>query len=220
MPIKVLGSGYGRTGTMSLKLALEQLGFGPCYHMVELFKNAEGIKHWEQAGRQEAVNWDELFMSYRSIVDFPGAIYFEEMAKYYPEAKVIHTVRDPEDWYESAKATIFSFDPGMATKMKILLTTPFSARSRHIMRIIQMHQNAIWSYQFEKKFEDKDYAIENFKRHTQRVQDTIPADRLLVFDVREGWEPLCKFLEVSVPSEPFPRSNAREGFAEMAKAMI
>jgi hypothetical protein len=106
--MKVIGAGFGRTGTMSLKVALEQLGYGPCYHMVELFEYPDDVERWEAAVRGEPVNWKEILAGYRATVDWPGAAFYKELAERYPEAGVILTVRDPERWYESARNTIFN----------------------------------------------------------------------------------------------------------------
>src|SRR5215212_7838314 len=109
MSLEVIGAGFGRTGTMSLKVALEQLGYGPCYHMVELFEHPDHVERWEAAVRgEEPVDWEEVFAGYRATVDWPGAAFYKELSERYPEAKVILTVRDPDRWYESARNTIFT----------------------------------------------------------------------------------------------------------------
>src|SRR5689334_16175753 len=107
MSLKIIGAGLGRTGTMSLKLALEQLGFGPCYHMIEVFMNPPHVPLWIDAadGKPE---WEKIFANYQSTVDYPGARYWKELAAFYPDAKVLHSVRDPQQWFESTQATIFS----------------------------------------------------------------------------------------------------------------
>lgn len=107
MSLEVIGAGFGRTGTMSLKMALEDLGYGPCYHMIELFEHPEHVERWEAAVRGEPVDWEEMFVGYRASVDWPGAAFYKELSERYPEAKVILTVRDPEKWYESVRNTIF-----------------------------------------------------------------------------------------------------------------
>ena len=108
MSLEVIGAGFGRTGTMSLKVALEDLGYGPCYHMIELFEHPNHVERWEVAVRGEPVDWEEMFAGYRATVDWPGAAFFKELSERYLEAKVILTVRDPERWYESARDTIFN----------------------------------------------------------------------------------------------------------------
>src|SRR4051794_10397381 len=106
--MKVIGAGFGRTGTLSLKVALEVLGYGPCYHMIELLEHPEHVERWEAAVRGEPVDWEELFHGYQATVDWPGAAFYKELSERYPETRVILTVRDPEGWYESARNTIFA----------------------------------------------------------------------------------------------------------------
>lgn len=106
--MRVIGAGFGRTGTMSLKAALEELGYAPCYHMTDLFENPEHVAPWEAATREEPVDWEELFEGYRATVDWPGAACYKELMKAYPDAKVLLSVRGPEGWYESTKNTIYA----------------------------------------------------------------------------------------------------------------
>ncbi len=222
MSIKLIGAGYGRTGTKSLQLALEQLGFGKCYHMEELLSNPKGVQFWEDADNNKDVDWGKLFEpgSYQSIVDFPGSIHYKKLYEYYPEAKVILTVRDPEKWYKSAYSTIYSFDPGISLKLKLLFSLPFSSIARHLFRVVKLIDRSIWQLFFEGKFEDKDYAINHFKKHLEDVKNRIPADKLLIFEVKDGWEPLCEFLNVPVPNEPFPSSNKQTDFHMLAKQVV
>src|SRR5947208_5972250 len=128
MSLQVIGSGVGRTGTHSLKLALEQLGFGKCYHMMELFQNPEGLIHFQQAERGETVDWDKLFEGYKSAVDYPVARYYKQLIAAYPNAKIIHTLRDAESWYQSAIETIFwATNPSAGRMLSLLLKMPFNA---------------------------------------------------------------------------------------------
>src|SRR5579871_4239272 len=107
MALKVVGSGLGRTGTKSMQTALNMLGFGPCHHMVEVFQHPESMKLWIGA-RKGRPDWDRIFEGYQAMVDYPGAAFWRELAAYYPDAKVLHTVRDPDQWFESTQATIFN----------------------------------------------------------------------------------------------------------------
>ena len=126
--LKVIGAGYGRTGTKSLKTALEKLGYGKCYHMEELLSTPEHVKYWKDAMEGKPVNWEELFgqYGYQSAVDFPTSLYYKELAAYYPEAKVILSIRDAEKWYKSVYQTIYTFEPEAKVKLKMLLKMPFS----------------------------------------------------------------------------------------------
>lgn len=218
--MKIIGAGYGRTGTKSLQIALEKLGYGKCYHMEALLRHPADVVHWKNANEEKNVNWEALFKNYQSIVDFPGAIYYKQLADYYPTSKVILTVRNPEKWYDSVYETIFSFDPGPALKLKMLLTMPFSPISRNLFQVIRLNDQSIWKKHFEGNFKNKGYTIQKFNDHIEEVKRAIPKDRLLVFEVKDGWQPLCNFLNKEVPNEDFPKSNAKEGFHIWAKNIV
>jgi hypothetical protein len=194
MTLKVIGSGFGRTGTMSLKLALEQLGFGPTYHMVEVFKNPQAPGWWVDAADGNP-DWAKIFAGYNSTVDWPNATFYAELAQAYPHAKVIHTERDPEAWFKSTQATIFSDtisgDPN----------SPFAGMFEKVIRRL-----------FDGRMHDHDHLIEVYNRHNAQVRATIPAERLLVYEVVQGWDPLCAFLGVPVPEAPMPKVNSTEEF--------
>ena len=201
MGLSVIGAGFGRTGTLSLKLALEQLGCGPCHHMVEVFKTGTaGL--WEAAadGRPD---WEVIFAGYRSAVDWPTATFYAELAGRYPEAKVILTVRDPEDWYESTQATIFK---NLSTRIAENPDEPFSRMAAKVVARL-----------FGGDLTDKANCIAVFQAHNARVREVIPAERLLVYHVSDGWEPLARFLGAPAPAGPTPKANSREEFPhEMA----
>ena len=218
--MKIIGAGFGRTGTTSLQLALEKLGFGKYYHMVELFKNPSGVKYWNNASKQKQVDWDELFRGYQAIVDFPGSIHYKELSEYYPESKVILSLRDPESWYKSAYETIFSFDPGVSFKMRVALQAIYRKKARNLLQIFQYHDKSIWGKYFEDKFRDKAYTINKYNEHVETVKNSIPKERLLLHKASDGWEPLCNFLGKKIPNEPYPRTNKRENFPNWAKGVV
>lgn len=220
MPLKVIGAGMGRTGTLSLKAALEQLGFRKTYHMVELLAHPEAIDEWERAAAGQPARWEAIFEGYAATVDYPAARFWRELCAAYPEAKVILTVRDPERWYESARSTLFNAKPTGWQAVKMLFQYPFSPRLRKMVRIFKMNDALVWKGDFEGRFADKDFAIAKFQAHNEAVQAAIPADRLLVFDVRQGWGPLCEFLGAPVPDAPFPRRNDRDSFNAKVKRGI
>lgn len=197
MALKVVGAGFGRTGTLSLKSALEKLGFGPCYHMMEVFPRPDHIAMWHRLALENSIDWDLIFRGFLATVDWPAARWWREIAAHFPDAKVLLSVRDPEAWYKSMCDTIY---PPM--KSPVPAGVPETARLQN-----EMVRKSILSETFDNRFEDKAYALEVFNRHTQEVRAAIDPARLLVFDVREGWAPLCRFLEVPVPDEPFPRLN-------------
>lgn len=213
MALKVIGAGFGRTGTLSLKAALEELGFGPCYHMVELLAQPERVTHWEAAEKGQPVDWNALFEGYSAGVDFPVYRQYQELAAFYPQAKVILTVRNPEAWYKSALDTIYSASvPPLQTAL-FALKLPFSRRLRHLLRALRLAQS-IWHKDFGGRFGDKEHALRAYRQHFEQVQQVIPRERLLIYDIREGWRPLCDFLGVPVPDTPFPHLNDRVSFAQ------
>jgi hypothetical protein len=189
--LQVIGTGLGRTGTLSLREALVRLGFGPCDHMVENFEHQERFALWDEVLRHktagEPIDWRPLLTGFRSIVDWPGAYFWNELTAAHPGAKVILTVRDPERWYDSISATIFTLSDD---------------------QLPEGPRDIIFTRTFDGRLTDRDHCKDVFARHVQAVRDTIAPDRLLVFDVKEGWEPLCAFLGVPVPvDEPFPHVN-------------
>jgi hypothetical protein len=208
--IKIIGAGFGRTGTLSMKTALEELGFGPCYHMMEVFSHPKHAPVWEAAAKGETVNWKELFNGYQATVDWPGCTFYKEFMQIYPDAKVLLTVRDPEKWYESTQSTIYH--------RTVRTNAPFSRRLLRLLRpdilkTVRMINTLIWEGTFNDNFTDKPYAIEIFNQHIEEVKKVVPPERLLVYNVKEGWEPLCAFLGVEVPrNKPFPHLNDRVSF--------
>ena len=214
--MKVIGAGFGRTGTMSLKVALEELGFGPCYHMSEVFANPDHIEFWEAAIRGEPVDWDRLFHDYQATVDWPAAAFYEELMERYPDAKVILTVRDPERWYESARSTIYNIQ-NVASSPLFSLMALFVPRLRDLRRAALMAADLVWKRTFDGRFEEREHAIEVFERWNEAIERRVSAEKLLVYEVKEGWGPLCAFLGVEVPYEPFPHLYAA---AEMQRMII
>jgi hypothetical protein len=194
---------------MSLKLALERLGLGPCHHMEEVMDHPEQFPAWQAAARRETVDWDAVYSGYRSTVDWPGAHYWRELAGAYPQAKVIHTVRPPDRWWASYSKTI-----GV-----VLARAGAGDAEREIRTIPEMAHAIIADQTFESACDDEGAAMRAFERRTAEVKATIPPHRLLIFDVREGWEPLCAFLGKPVPESPFPRSNDLEGFWSLVKKL-
>ena len=220
MSIQVIGAGFGRTGTKSLQLALEILNFNQCYHMEALLRNPDHVIQWKNAYLENPVEWEFIFKDYKAIVDFPGSIYYKELAQHYPDAKVILTIRDPESWYKSALKTIFSFDPGVKLKLKMLLKLPFSSTARNLLKVVTLNDKSIWGKFFEGKFKDHDYVISKFNSHIEEVKQTIPENRLLVFEVKDGWEPLCEFLNLPIPNIPFPNTNSGKDFHSWARDIV
>jgi hypothetical protein len=201
MPLQVIGAGLGRTGTMTLKNALEILGFGPCHHMYEVIQHPEQAEFWERAARGEAVDWEEMFANYRSSCDWPSCAFYKELAERYPSAKVILTLRDPQAWFKSVCNTIL---PAMKGPL-------FAPDGKQVGPPGKFAPLLIGERTFGNRF-DEDHMVKVFNRHNEEVKRTIPRERLLVFEAAQGWEPLCHFLNVPVPATPFPLKNTTEEF--------
>jgi hypothetical protein len=194
--LRVIGAGFGRTGTLSLREALVRLGFGPCDHMLENLEHPERFALWAEALRRqdagEPIDWRPLLAGFRAIVDWPGAYFWRELTAAHPQAKVILTVRDPDRWYDSIQATIFS-----------MLGSEGPEAPRDI----------IYTRTFQGRLADRAHCQAVFTRHNRAVREAIAPARLLVFDVKDGWGSLCAFLEVPVPEqEPFPHANDTAAF--------
>jgi len=208
MALQVIGAGFGRTGTASLKAALETLGYGRCYHMFEFMEHPEHARYWDAASRDRPVAWDELFEGYRATVDWPGCTFYRELMAAYPDAKVVLSVRDPERWFESASKTIFTAPRGGPKLLFQLLTTPRMWRSVRVVRRILSKRT------FRGRERDKAHTVKVFNAHIEEVKRTVPPERLLVYEVGQGWGPLCDFLGVPVPAQAFPHVNDANTFQE------
>ncbi|MFP4342073.1 MAG: sulfotransferase family protein [Cyclobacteriaceae bacterium] len=213
MPLQIIGLGMGRTGTLSLKIALEKLGYGPCYHMEDLLRQPKDVIYWEEIKKRGATDWEKLFGNYRSAVDFPVVACYQPLLEKYPDAKIILTIRDENEWYESASRTIFNTEPGLGGKIKMALQMPFSPRLRMLMRVFRM-SGQFWQEHVGKNFREKEAAIAFYRRWNEQIKNDLPAERLLVYEIKEGWQPLCDFLGVEVPAEEFPLANTRQQFQE------
>jgi hypothetical protein len=212
--MEVIGAGFGRTGTMSLKVALEELGFGPCHHAIEVFDNPERAALWEAAARGERMDWDEVLAGYRSTVDWPACSFYDQLIDAYPEAKVILTVRDPERWYESVMDSIYAVHAGGGPAD----LPPMAQTPPEILPARRMIDRIVFLDTFSNRVEDRGHAIAVFNAHNEEVKRRIPPDRLLVYEVSEGWQPLCEFLGVEAPGDtPFPRLNDRAAFQALVR---
>ncbi|HEU5431041.1 MAG TPA: sulfotransferase [Thermomicrobiales bacterium] len=197
--LQVIGPGFGRTGTLSMQTALERLGFALCDHMVRNERNPERFPLWDEALRRklagEPIDWRLLLTGFRAIVDWLGAYFWRELVAAHPGAKVVLTVRDPDRWYDSIRSTIFALTEaqwpvGGAGALDIIFRRTFGNR-----------------------LDDREHCQTVLARHIQSVRETIDPERLLVFEVKQGWEPLCAFLDMPVPEgEPFPHVNDTAAF--------
>ncbi len=194
MSLRIVGAGLGRTGTVSLKLALEKILGAPCYHMMEVFTHPEHVPLWHAAALGTMPDWKQLFRGYVATVDWPAASFWREIHAAFPDAIVLLSVRDPQSWWQSAHETIFQAVPAAE-----------DAKWRAMV-------NAMFSERFTRQLDDRDACIAAFERHNEQVRKAVPADRLVEWCAADGWAPLCKALGAPIPTEPFPRANTREEF--------
>ena len=179
--MKIIGAGFGRTGTTSLKAALETLGFGPSYRLDEVFKHPEQVAFWEAARRGERVDWEGSFAGYGLAVDWPAFSFYKELMEAFPEAPVILTVRDPDRWYESVRSTIYGIHKLSAGPAPVRLTFTLAGLFAPAGTGIARLANAIlWDGLFDGRFEDRSYAIETFRRHNEEVRRRVSPERLLI----------------------------------------
>jgi hypothetical protein len=199
MPLKVIGAGVGRTGTYSLKLAINQLGLGPCHHMEEVLLNQPAqVPLWAAAGHGRA-EWEAIYKGYESAVDWPTAGFFRELSTAYPSAKFVLTHRSPESWVQSFSETIYKLIAGRDQVPK------------EMRAWLDMSIGIIANTGFPAGL-DLAQLMKAFTAHNDAVKATIPARQLLVYQVKDGWGPLCAFLGVPEPDGPFPRTNDRGEF--------
>ncbi len=200
MALEVIGAGLPRTGTESLKYALEHLGYRRCYHMNEVVERPQDTAFWEAAAGDPGADFDTIFEGYRAAVDFPAMYHWRTLVERYPAAKVVLTVRDPGAWYASLEATI------LTVVRHIPRDDPDTARRRRLVA------RDLVGGLFEGRADEASFMRDLFERHRRAVHAGVPADRLLEFDVRQGWQPLCDFLDRPLPAIDFPRGNATAEF--------
>ena len=207
--MKVIGAGFGRTGTMSMQAALEILGYR-CYHMKEVPEQPGHLRTWHEfiSGRAP-MDWKVLFENYDATVDFPACVYYQELLREFPDAKVVLNVRDPERWYDSFMTLQKTIDR--------LRWFRFIPKARRFIDFTDLLIGQVLNWSLE-----RDNCIDVFNRHNRQVQERVPADRLLVFRVQEGWEPLCEFLGCDVPEKiPFPHLNeGKETIEALARQRV
>lgn len=197
--LKVVGAGVGRTGTNSLKLALEQLLGGTCHHMIEVFAHPEEMPTWTEAIDGKEIDWGDLMKGYTAQVDWPGASFWPELSAANPDALVILSTRDPDMWYTSCSNTIFAGLQPMADAGDAWMSA--------VLRLL--------GERFSDQLGDRDAMIGAYRRHNDAVRAAIPKSRLLEWTPSDGWEPICARLGLPVPSEPFPKVNTTTEFRQI-----
>ena len=221
MSIKIIGAGFPRTGTLTLKNALETLGFEKTYHYKDLIANPKKLKYWQELENYGNTDFDKLFDGFEASVDFPGYPYYKVLLNKYPDAKVILTKRNFENWYESTQKTIWqSAHKPIVEKIKILLKRIYNKRYRNIYRCVLFMRKIYLSNQFGNSFTSKTSAEKVFYKHIDDVIKYVPKEKLLVYEVADGWGPLCKFLGLEIPNEDFPHLNKKEDFHKMVSSML
>ena len=199
MCLSVIGAGFGRTGTLTAKLALETLGFGPCHHMLEIDASPLQRTIWRGIAQGQSPDWDAAFDGFKSAVDWPSAHYWRETSAFYPDAKILLTVRDSESWYASFSKTILpNIVPG---------NDPETLGVRLIAQAV-----------FHGRPDDRAHAISVYEKNNADVQKAFPKERLLVYELGAGWAPLCRFLGVRAPDIPFPQTNSADELAANSEA--
>ena len=193
MTLRVVGAGLGRTGTMSLKYALERLLGAPCYHMMELFEHPEHIAIWHAAARGEMPNWNDFLSGYAAAVDWPVASFWPELSSAFPDALVLLSVRDSESWWRSARTTIFPGTVEATGQWGDMIHDLFGTRFTLLLK-------------------SKHACITAYEHHIERVRNSVATERLLEWQASDGWNPLCSALRVGVPTEPFPHVNTTKEF--------
>ena len=209
--MKLIGAGMPRTGTLTQKVALEMLGLGPCYHMVDVLADLDQAKLWQRALDGEAP-WGQIFGDFDSTVDWPGGYFYRELMAVYPEAKVLLSVREPQAWERSMRETVWAVRHGES------LVRLLSSAQAHVnpqwRGFLEMIDRLVWEDEgtFASGHAEPQQLIDTMIRHNREVESNVPPERLLVWSVEEGWQRLCEFLEVPVPRQPFPHVNDRTEF--------
>jgi len=200
MTLKVIGAGVGRTGTMSLKIALERLLGAPCYHIVEVFQRPAHFARWSAAARGEPIDWHALLDGFAAAVDWPSSAFWPELAAANPDAIILLSTRDSASWWRSCDDTIFEVFRTADDKMP----SEWTAMIKDLFR------------QFAGDTLDEQSAVAAYERHNAHVRATAPPERLLEWHPGDGWAPICAALGVDVPDETFPHVNSTAEFRAMA----
>jgi hypothetical protein len=221
MSIKFIGAGFPRTGTNTLRESIEMLGIGNTYHMKQLLVHPENLHYWVTLKLTGTTDWTKLYNGYQATVDFPCYPWYKEHMKQYPDAKVILTLRPFEKWYESFYSTIWmAQNPPESEREAMAQRIAADPRFQSVMKVMEFAKQTIVEEHFQGRFLDKEFMEKIFNAHNEEVKNYVPEKKLLVYDVCEGWEPLCKFLDVKVPVEPLPHTNKKEDFAAMVGELM
>jgi hypothetical protein len=214
--MKVIGVGLGRTGTLSTKVALETLGLGPCHHFTEIMGRADLARRWAEVLGGATPDWHEIFAGYGATVDWPAAAYWRELVETYRDAKVLLNVRDADRWYDSMRQTIlppaYADRPGLRQRAGAGVMRVFRPGQAKVL--VQLPGMLRAFFGTGHRMPTRQEAVDAFHRHVAEVRAAINPDRLLTYQVSDGWEPLCEFLGVDLPDQPFPRVNESASFRQ------
>jgi hypothetical protein len=194
--LRVVGAALPRTGTLSLKRALERLLGGSCYHMHEVFEHLDHVPVWREALKGHLPDWHVFLAGYVATVDWPAAAFWRELSEANPEALVLLSVRDPETWWESADQTI--------------LTAARHEQPPDLQEWQELFHDLL-RYRFDQTdpWTDREAALAAYRGHDAEVRSTVQPDRLVEWRTGEGWGPICRALRLPIPDEPFPHANTR-----------
>jgi Sulfotransferase domain len=209
--MRLIGAGLPRTATLTQKTALEMLGAGPCYHMVNVLADLDQVAPW-MAALEGKGQWDEIFAGFQSTVDWPGGYFYKELMEVYPDAVVLLSVRDPQAWARSAHNTVWSVRHGES--LMRLLSSAWGKVDPKWQGFLEMVDGLLWkdTGTFAAAHETEAQLAAGMVAFNEEVKRTVPAERLVVWEPKDGWEPLCTALDVPVPGEPLPHVNDSEEF--------
>ncbi|MDT0555514.1 sulfotransferase family protein [Patiriisocius hiemis] len=221
MSLKIIGAGFPRTGTTTLKMALEILGYSKTYHFKDLFANPEQVKYWNELEKNGATDYKSLFDGFQASVDFPGYPYYKKLLKEFPDAKIILTKRDVNAWYESTFKTIWQVTPDKLLEgIKDESELASNENLKNKIACIRFLREVYFKKELNDDFLNKENTIKAFENHIQEVINFLPKEKLLVYEVSQGWGPLCSFLGKPIPTNEFPHLNKKEQFKKMLGAMV
>jgi len=210
--MKLIGVGFGRTGTMSIKTALEDEGQGPCFHMIDLIRNPDIVDPWHDAAVKGEKDWDKMFAGYNATIDWPGCTFWKELIEVYPEAPVLLNIRDFDPWYKSLHNTVYALR--LASEKGEL--TPDPNRPPPSPKLWEVIGTLLYKVDFQGNFEDESWMREMYANRIEEIKDTVPSERLTVWKLEDnpGWGPIADALGIETPNAPFPHLHDTDNFRE------